>query len=440
MAMQIGGGVQFSGGAYVNSWPQTYYTSTGSVSFNGSSYLSTPSTSGSAFGTGNFTVELWFNNNSTGFYTNLFATVLAYSTSNTLRISTGGTNNTLQVASGGTVLLNASTTFNNSVWNHIALVRNSGTLTLYLNGVSVGSTTDNTSYVAGPFVLGNVTGVGGPYYFNGYMSNVRVTNTAVYTSAFTPSTTPLTAIAGTALLTCQSSSTITDASTNAFTITNNGTAVATTSNPFIGGSASFNGTNQYLTVPANAGFNIGTGNFTLEAWINVPNTQVGAIFATGPTASKNGFYISATGQIFYTIFNTGNYQIGTATVSANTWTHVAIVRVGSTMTAYINGTSIGTITNSSSVGDSTTVSYVGQFNSGNFFNGYISNFRFNNTAVYTANFTPSTAPLTAVTGTALLTCQSSSTITDASTNAFAITNSGVTATGISPFNAVASTY
>ena len=47
----------------------------------------------------------------------------------------------------------------------------------------------------------------------------------------------------------------------------------------------------------------------------------------------------------------------------------------------------------------------------------------NGTALYTENFTPSTQPLTAISGTSLLTCQSN-TFVDNSTNNFAVTAAG----------------
>jgi hypothetical protein len=94
---------------------------------------------------------------------------------------------------------------------------------------------------------------------------------------------------------------------------------------------------------------------------------------------------------------------------------------------YINGTQSGsTYTDSTNYG--TQQPYIGRNSdsNGNLWSGYISNLRFvKGTAVYTATFTPPTAPLTAISGTSYLVCQSNRFI-DNSTNAFAITKFGDT--------------
>jgi len=200
-------------------------TSSFAGSFNGSSqYLNLTANSSLQFGTGDFTVEGWYYQNGTVSFGNIFSTTLLYTTTGGLRLSTGNSNNTFQVATGGSSLFNASVAFSASRWNHFAIVRSSGVTTLYQNGVSVGSASDSNSYTANTFVIGWVDGSGpSAYLLNGLLSNFRVVKgTAVYTSNFIPSTSPLTAITNTSLLTLQNS-TIIDNSTNAFSITNNGT-------------------------------------------------------------------------------------------------------------------------------------------------------------------------------------------------------------------------
>ena len=125
-----------------------------------------------------------------------------------------------------------------SGWHHIAVVRNSGTLKFYLDGVSKYSASNTQDYSPG--------GVGGPRPtigsrgddkcdYNGYISNFRmVVGTAVYTSNFTVPTAPLTDITNTQLLTCQNyTGTITDESSNAHVISETGGVNATYSSPFV---------------------------------------------------------------------------------------------------------------------------------------------------------------------------------------------------------------
>jgi hypothetical protein len=75
-------------------------------------------------------------------------------------------------------------------WHHVAIVRNSGTWTLYIDGISIGTSTTGGTYNFTntiDFVLGQRTG--GLYDWKGYLQDVRFTKgVARYTSNFTPPT------------------------------------------------------------------------------------------------------------------------------------------------------------------------------------------------------------------------------------------------------------
>ena len=77
-----------------------------------------------------------------------------------------------------------------ATWYHVAVVRNSGTTKLYINGTQLFSVTDTTNYT------GTVLGVGGiystAYLMNGYLQDLRITRgIARYTTNFTPPTAAL---------------------------------------------------------------------------------------------------------------------------------------------------------------------------------------------------------------------------------------------------------
>ncbi len=347
-------------------------------------------------------------------------------------------------------------------WYHVAATR-SGSATnnvkFFINGVQVAQGTNTSTLAPAASSVGCVIGGGQGgtgQLITGYISNVRVVKgTAVYTANFTPSTTPLQSVTGTSLLTCQSNR-IVDNSANNFTITRNGDTSVQKFSPFAGTtlptpyySAYFDGTGDYLTAPANTAYAFGTGNFTIEAWVFRTADASGAIdcivtnrntsFATGQWAL---YAVGSTVEFDYRTSITQNNTV-TASLDYNTWTHVAVVRNGTSYTMYKNGQVAQTKT-ISALEDIGSASYniaIGSATNGAFpFSGYISNSRIvKGTAVYTSAFTPSTAPLTAISGTSLLTCQSN-TFVDNSTNNFAITAVGDTKpTTVAPFTVTYST-
>jgi len=119
-------------------------------------------------------------------------------------------------------------------------------------------------------------------------------------------------------------------------------------NPPGGWSGSFNGSSQYLTAPANAAFNFGTGDFTIEAWV-YPSSTSGTrpIVEIRTTGGANGFaLLSQSGASTLNVFtNSGFAGASTNTITLNAWSHVALVRSGNTWTYWINGVSSGSFTN-----------------------------------------------------------------------------------------------
>jgi hypothetical protein len=416
-------------------------------------YLTIAGTSIACALPGDFTIECFYYQLATVNYGSIFSTTTTYSTANSLRISTGNNTNTFEVASSGGGIINASTAFTPNSWIHIALVRSGTTLTLYQNGVSVGSATNSQSFVSDTFIIGDVQGAGAPYALNGYISNFRVVKgTAVYTAAFTPPTTPLTAISGTSLLTCQSNRFI-DNSANVFTITVNGNTSIAPAQPFTlpssvstYGSGFFDGTGDYLSAPSVPAS--GTGSFCFEAWIYPTNASTNQMIIG---AVNGGMWVGMN------IDTANNFSIGRAftandngvsfTWANNRWYHVAVNRNGTNLQFFVDGVQIGsTLTNSINYSVAGRLVAAEGTTAATFYSGYIAGLRVVNASVYTSAFTPPTAPPSVIANTTLLTTQfngggNNSGFKDSSQNNFVITRNGNTTQGtFVPYGADWSNY
>ncbi len=426
------------------------FTEGGSISLNGSNqYLQIDKNSAFDFGTGDFTVESWVNLNA--------ATQRAYAgfyiyrgpsnQSSVLMIDFGGSGTVIGVNVAGNRIERAHGQGANT-WFHLAVVRNSGTVTVYINGTVLissanmgGSITQEGDYSL--YIGSNPAGLT-TYTMGGYISNLRVVKgTAVYTSEFTPSTTPLPAITNTSLLLNAKSSAamLTDSSTNAFAVTNNGTATFENTNPFTGGSVALNGSSQYLSYANNSAHDIAGSDFTIEFFAKL-NATSGAMIskygaaggtggAAGETAGGYGWVIQYTASALRLVTGTGGDQVMSFawTPVTGTWYHIAISRSGTNVKAFVNGTQIGsTATQTTPTYNSANQLQVGKTHTtSEYFDGNITNLRIvKGTALYTANFTAPTSELTAVANTSLLLKADSSTgmLVDSSTNGFTFTNNG----------------
>ena len=139
-----------------------------------------------------------------------------------------------------------------------------------------------------------------------------------------------------------------------------------------------------------------------------------------------------------------NYEAGSVSaIKKNEWTHIALVLQGSTIRFYTNGKQTQSNSVSGSANNSTKPFFIGSQSdsSGNSiysFDGLISNARFvNGTAVYPdgTDFTPPTEPLTAITNTKVLCCQSKDSSTTAAVTPSALSTHGnVRATDVNPYD------
>ena len=222
--------------AYIFAGGESTAATARSVHFDGNDYFDTATSSDLDIGTGDFTIEFWvnFDDVNTSLECILETRSGGGATSDGIMLARWHTStheNKVSVYMNGFLCEEKGSTPNGQ-WNHFAVVRSSGTTSLYKNGTFEDSFSDsnnwsNTSWNIG--CLANEEGTHGNA-MHGSISNFRfVKGTAVYTSSFKPSTEPLTNITNTKLLCCQSS---TVTASTGVTLSASGTPAASTDSPF----------------------------------------------------------------------------------------------------------------------------------------------------------------------------------------------------------------
>ena len=385
------------------------YTANWSTYFDGNSYISLLNTS--SYGTttldltnNDFTIEGW------AYFNSIASGQLIGHTGSTWRIVIG---------SGGTLVYYISS--NNASWNiaagltmgtvtvgrwyHFALVRSGSTFTPYLNGVAGTTAVSASSIYSGyPYDLwiGRIDGG----YFQGYLSNIRILKgTAYYNNGFTPAITPLPLVSNTLLLTC-ASSIAKDKSSYNWPILITGSPVVKKFSPFanigsynttfVGGSAYFNGTSDYITInntttaPNWTYLHDGTTDYTIEGWIypltTASNLSQELIGTSDAAVNPNvpGMQLRMYGNLFYWTLLSGNnfFNLAGGNVITNAWNNIACTFASSnkTVNLYLNGVKVttGAITTASFT--ATSASYpltIGKnpIAGTGYFSGYMSNLR-----------------------------------------------------------------
>ena len=396
-------------------------------------------------GTADYTVEFWMYPKLTG---NAFAFGFSDSSGTdssvafALRLNLSGSDVTVRFQNtndSGTLNLSLQHIGNyNYKWSHVAVTRTGGNQNMYINGLLVATQSDASAHMRTPahsFSVGRA-GDRSAFYYKGYLTDLRiVAGTAVYTGNFTPPTSPLTAISNTKLLIGGNGSTLfRDASTSALPVTDNGDISMVAYSPYDRsntrntatepGSAFFSSTtNSYLSIAHSEDFNMGTGDFTLECWINAPSSSSyqGIFSSNAYSGSQVTLQLANTGVIRF-VNPSSITAAGTTNIRDNVWHHIAMCRSGTTLRGFVDGKQEISTTYSSSIdwghSDNAAVvgvvdrtTYPGQYE----YTGLISNLRLvKGTAVYTSNFTPPTSALTAITNTKLLLNFTDSKVFDAS--------------------------
>ena len=387
--------------------------------------------------TGTFTIEFWLFHRYVNGYQTFFGSGGGFSGWNS---STGheltcfcGSNSAMffQFWNGSSYVSTDSTAvgLNEGEWNHVAIVNNGGNWTTYLNGT--GNTTTSYGNVAAvsstgswASYIGCANGSNDNNPCKGIMSNVRfVKGTAVYTSNFTPSTAPLTAITNTSSLVAQNNRFV-DNSSHANTVTPTGAIQITAFGPFLtssvydpavnGASSSPLNTANYLSIADGSWKTLGTGDFTWEFWFYgkaestymlgdaTSSSNVSGTFTLGVSGKRIILYYSIQGGEAYPLQSPNSAPF----YNLNEWHHLAYVRDGNDHKIYADGILRASETRSGTMVDSTGAQHIGNFGAG-YSSGedtILSDVRLvKGTAVYSGStYTVQTAPLTAITNTKLL--------------------------------------
>lgn len=195
----------------------------------------------------------------------------------------------------------------------------------------------------------------------------------------------------------------------------------------------------YLRTTSSTALGFSTNAFTIEAWVFMTD-RAAQYYLVGGSGVSSQVSIKTDGTLIFGVPGVGDITASTGTVPLNEWTHIAYVRSSTSSNGfayYINGIQSGTATLSTDLGTSSATVEVGTTNTGvgvTSWTGYISNVRvIKGTALYTSNFIPSTKPLTSISGTSLLTCQSNRFIDNSSNNAIFTIGSTTTVRVFSPF-------
>jgi hypothetical protein len=364
-------------------------------------YLSMPSSL--SLGTGSFTIECWCR------VPSLQASVILDNrTSDQPGVFTIQANGTLLYFDPTVGAVSTSGTYTANTWFHACFERSGNTFRMYINGTA---SYTNTNFTSNLGTNRNVR-IGISYAdtagVNGWIDEFRISSSARYNGNFTPSTAPFTNDANTLLLLhCDG--------TNGTTVfrDDNGEGrapksvraignaqVDTAQSQFGGSSLLLDGTGDYLIVPTDTDIQFtSTESWTVECWVRLSTLirgryVISALSLAGAPFPGWGIQILGTADTFAFWDGSNNWRTFNSTIVANTWYHIAIVSTAGSVRMYQNGTQqTTTFTAASTINNTTDNLFIGATNDGSLgWPGWIDELRISNSARYSANFTPPTAP------------------------------------------------
>jgi len=400
---------------------------TASAQFDGTGdYLSVADSTDWDFGVEDFTIEFWVRLDTVG-ASQEFISQYVDSSNRWIWMFHSGVGSYFETAGGTggiTVSQGDTTGWAIDTWYHMAIVRNGSSWVMYKDGTSIATATDSDSLPT----LSSAVEIGrrsdATNYIQGYMDEIRISKTAVYTAAFTPSTTAFYADSNTLLLLhcdgADSGTSFPDSSPHK--ITANGHVANTRAQQKVGDSSIvFDGTGDYLSVDSSSNLKLGStsDSWTIEFWVYLNDVSSDYI-----TMDHRANTMANGGWSFYSDVSEGGMGLGISDGSSWTtglqdptqnvtgqWYHYAVVQVGDTsLKMYADGTEVDTTATLMTDASGTYINWFigGGYNNGGshsdnyYLNGYLDEIRVSDVARYTGAFTPSTTEFTTDANTLLL--------------------------------------
>lgn len=361
----------------------------GSGYFDGSGdYLTTP-TSSQFTAAGDFTISCWFMLQSFAASSYVVGGNWSAGTSDEWLI---------QIQNNGAIrfLTSADSTFSSSgvvslnQWTFFSATRSGSTVTVQVNGTTVRTYTKSDTLGSATKSINIGQQPGNNWPFLGYITDFRLVSGSAIT---TIPTSPLTAISGTGLLCNFTNAGIFDNTAKNVLETVGNAQISTSVKKFGTGSLAFDGTGDYLVLPPSPNLAFGTGDFTIEFWLNSSDGNANLIGITTNASGNWNLVLAGSSLYWQNQYSQANlYNRSATSILDGNWHHIAITRSSGTSRMFFDG-----VVQGASVSD--TTSYVSAHNmqigsSGVYgdLNGYIDDLRITKgIARYTSNFTPPTA-------------------------------------------------
>jgi hypothetical protein len=228
-------------------------------------------------------------------------------------------------------------------WNHVAIVCNASSLKLYVNGSLKDTINSGFNLTAHSLQIGYQKWGSTWYLSDMLLDEIRISNNVRYSGNFAVPTSEFIPDGNTVVLMHFNeiaSGGLVDVTGRLLTVNGN-IAVTNTQSKFGGYSAYFDGTGDYLTIPASSDFNFGTSDFTIECWVNAGTqlVQYGTIFTSSVSGSGITLFVADSAASGFASLCIGSTRIITTGVSIvdSTWHHLALVRQSGVFKLFLDG-------------------------------------------------------------------------------------------------------